>query len=342
MELSFSDANLTTRVELCDISASLRSCSPCRSPRMRNSASRPAATIGRATDADRRSGQASGRPTVLNSRQRPGDRRAVDRSSERSASERSASEQSAIRSTSPTDSDRRLVLSPLGLPPAQRRACRGGNSARCPAWEQKQMPCVGTEADAVMGAQQVPAWEMNNGARCMLDQERDARRSPRRRGRSHYRRPPVVLRAAAVSLLSDVRLRLRRTSVETYVTPPPPEVVPSAATAALPETGFLRLEVEPRQTLQIFVDGLYIGTLADLGDEHRAAPRRAPHRAARSRLSHARSSTRRSFPIARSSIAARSSRCPNAPSTPVHPRHPRHPRHPQAPEAPAGQPNRCT
>ena len=33
------------------------------------------------------------------------------------------------------------------------------------------------------------------------------------------------------------------------------------------ETGFLKLEVEPRQTLQIFVDGLYIGTLPDLGDE---------------------------------------------------------------------------
>ena len=41
------------------------------------------------------------------------------------------------------------------------------------------------------------------------------------------------------------------------VTPPPPE----------PETGFLRLEVEPRHILQVFVDGLYLGTIADLGDD---------------------------------------------------------------------------
>ena len=34
-----------------------------------------------------------------------------------------------------------------------------------------------------------------------------------------------------------------------------------------PETGVLRLEVEPRQAVQVFVDGLYIGTLADVGDE---------------------------------------------------------------------------
>ena len=42
-------------------------------------------------------------------------------------------------------------------------------------------------------------------------------------------------------------------------TPPPPEP-PS-------DTGFLRLEVEPAALLQIYVDGVFVGTPADLGDE---------------------------------------------------------------------------
>jgi hypothetical protein len=49
----------------------------------------------------------------------------------------------------------------------------------------------------------------------------------------------------------------------------------------VPETGFLRLEVEPRHLIQVFVDGLYLGTIADLGDdiELRLGPRRIELRA---------------------------------------------------------------
>ena len=36
--------------------------------------------------------------------------------------------------------------------------------------------------------------------------------------------------------------------------------------------GALRLDVEPKESLQIFVDGVYIGTPADLGDEIELAP----------------------------------------------------------------------
>jgi hypothetical protein len=54
------------------------------------------------------------------------------------------------------------------------------------------------------------------------------------------------------------------TSTTEYVTPPPPEVPPPAPVA---DSGWLQLEVEPRHLLQIFVDGLYVGTPADLGDE---------------------------------------------------------------------------
>jgi len=52
-------------------------------------------------------------------------------------------------------------------------------------------------------------------------------------------------------------------SSTTYETTAPPPVYE----APLPETGVLQLDVEPRQSLQIFVDGLYIGTLADLGED---------------------------------------------------------------------------
>jgi hypothetical protein len=49
----------------------------------------------------------------------------------------------------------------------------------------------------------------------------------------------------------------------------------------MPETGFLRLEIDPQQTVQVFVDGLYMGTLGDLGIELelRLGPRRIELRA---------------------------------------------------------------
>ncbi|HEX8029878.1 MAG TPA: hypothetical protein VF491_15500 [Vicinamibacterales bacterium] len=56
-----------------------------------------------------------------------------------------------------------------------------------------------------------------------------------------------------------------------YETPPPPsEVVvttPEPPEPPLPAMGLLRIEVEPRELLQIFVDGVFVGTPADLGDE---------------------------------------------------------------------------
>ena len=56
-------------------------------------------------------------------------------------------------------------------------------------------------------------------------------------------------------------------------TPPPPEP-PS-------DTGFLRLEVEPAGLLQIYVDGVFIGTPSDLGSdlELRSGPHRIEIRA---------------------------------------------------------------
>ena len=66
---------------------------------------------------------------------------------------------------------------------------------------------------------------------------------------------------------------------EAYVTPPAPTevVVPRAVEPPpppppAPPIGVLRLEVEPRNLLQIFVDGVYVGTPADVGDEIGLSP----------------------------------------------------------------------
>lgn len=56
---------------------------------------------------------------------------------------------------------------------------------------------------------------------------------------------------------------------EHYVTPPPPAKVdtPRAPEPLPAPLGVLRIEVEPRDSLQIFVDDIYVGTPSDLGDE---------------------------------------------------------------------------
>jgi hypothetical protein len=58
-------------------------------------------------------------------------------------------------------------------------------------------------------------------------------------------------------------------TTESYVTPPAPtEVISPGQPQQQPApVGFLRLEVEPRDSIQIFVDGVYIGTAADVGDD---------------------------------------------------------------------------
>ncbi len=67
---------------------------------------------------------------------------------------------------------------------------------------------------------------------------------------SRFRRPRSSSRPRRAS---------RAVTPEPYEPPPPP-------------MGALRLEVEPKESLQIFVDGVYIGTPADLGDEIEIAP----------------------------------------------------------------------
>ena len=64
------------------------------------------------------------------------------------------------------------------------------------------------------------------------------------------------------------------TSTQFVAMPPPPTVpVPvEPQEPPPPPMGALRLDVEPKQSLQIFVDGAFVGTPADLGDEFELAP----------------------------------------------------------------------
>ena len=112
---------------------------------------------------------------------------------------------------------------------------------------------------------QVPAWQTKNPARTLLNQAHDQRRLAKTPRPYHYR-PPVYYPLPPYRYFPLwTTLGYGVASSTTYDTPPPPQAPSTEQPPA--DTGFLRLEVEPRLDLQVFVDGLYIGTMSDLGDE---------------------------------------------------------------------------
>jgi hypothetical protein len=129
-----------------------------------------------------------------------------------------------------------------------------------PAWEKKQTPWWEQRQTPAWERPQVPVSQMNNVARFMLDQERDARRLAKNPRPVHpiYRpgfgRPPIYYPLPPYGYYFPFTTYGYGASTVTteQVAPPPPE----------PETGFLRLDL-----LQVFVDGLYLGTIDDLGDD---------------------------------------------------------------------------
>ena len=153
----------------------------------------------------------------------------------------------------------------LGLPPVQPQPLPAWERPQTPWWERQgppawERPTVG-----------LPAWQTTP---TMLDQQQRARnnikRGNHRPGNGYiyvvpgYRYFPYTLPGVT----------------EAYVTPPAPnEVVvtrpvepPPPPAPPPPPIGVLRLEVEPRNAIQIFVDGVYIGTPADVGDELGLSP----------------------------------------------------------------------
>ena len=115
----------------------------------------------------------------------------------------------------------------------------------------------------------------------MLDQQRTQQQiqqqirhgqvSPRQR--SHYYQPGIVYVLPTYGYAGIP-------VATTYETTPPQPAMPIAP-HPMPEPeprvplGALRLEVEPRESLQIFMDGVFVGTPADLGDELEMVP--GPH-----------------------------------------------------------------
>ncbi|MBY0495076.1 MAG: hypothetical protein K2Y23_12770 [Cyanobacteria bacterium] len=162
----------------------------------------------------------------------------------------------------------------MGLPPAQPAPQPWWEQRQTPWWEQKRVPS--------WEQKQVPVWEQKNPARVILDQERDARRLARTPQSHHRSQPPIVYALPPYRYFApNPTLSYGVMPPTTYPAPAPPMTVAPAPPPAGEAVGWLRLEVEPRDTLQIFVDGLFVGTPDDLGDEFelRPGPRRIELRA---------------------------------------------------------------
>jgi hypothetical protein len=146
------------------------------------------------------------------------------------------------------------------------------NSNRTPAWEQNRVPAWEQKQTPWWERQSQPSWErqqVHQPSWARDIKEAQDRRLGKTTSRPRQNQPVVVY------VLPPNRVYPYNSlySSTTYVTPPPADIVTMYPPPAAPPppaeitTGFLRLEVEPRALLQVFVDGLYIGSLADLGDE---------------------------------------------------------------------------
>lgn len=196
---------------------------------------------------------------------RRSDRGADNRgNNERRAEPRSSGDQRQTSTTNPNTTG----LSPLGLPPAPQRPI--------PAWEQKQMPWWERQGPPAWERPTVPplsvgppAWQ---GSPTMIDQRRAL-------NNKRYNHRPNNGYIYVVPGYGYYPYTLPGVT-EAYVTPPAPTevVVPRQDEPPLPPSpppppiGVLRLEVEPRNLIQIFVDGVYIGTPSDVGDELGLSP----------------------------------------------------------------------
>lgn len=116
----------------------------------------------------------------------------------------------------------------------------------------------------------MPAWETNGFPAAFNNPGGRNSDGTHGNGRAHRNsRPPVVYVLPPYRYFpNDSIYSYGVSSSTTIATPPPPNVV--SMTPPPPEpvtTGFLTLDVEPRESVQVFVDGYFIGNLADLGNE---------------------------------------------------------------------------
>jgi hypothetical protein len=157
-------------------------------------------------------------------------------------------------------------LSPIGLPPA--------SAPRTPSWEQKQTPWWERQAPPAWERPDASRWQQPNQVRTAPNDDRDRRwRDDDNSGTHRQNRrsdPPTVI---IVPRYGYFPYTFPGTN-QFVVTPPPPNEIVVQRPVEPPSvpTGVLRLEVEPKELLQVFVDGVYIGTPADLGDEIALTP----------------------------------------------------------------------
>ena len=161
------------------------------------------------------------------------------------------------------------------------------STAQSPSWEQHQSPWW--ERQGPPSWEQptnsrftvpLPNWATTLNGRALMDRDKQIQQNAQRPGqwqngvtrRGNGRRQYQPM---AVYLLPDYRYFSNSipTTNQFYVTPPPPtSVTPGVPEPPVVPLGALRLEVEPRALLQIFVDGAYVGTPTDVDDEVELTP----------------------------------------------------------------------
>ncbi|MEO7158384.1 MAG: hypothetical protein ABI039_12525 [Vicinamibacterales bacterium] len=169
-----------------------------------------------------------------------------------------------------------LGLPAIGLPPAnslpywEQKRVPAWEQKQVPAWEQKQVPSWERPHMAPFDLRQIPGWEQGNVARGLLDQQKNQRPIGNdRRGSKYYNKPSMVYIVPPYYGGFYPNAFLPGTQYVESPAPPNEVVVtrPYPSEPPPPSMGALRIEVEPKELLQIFVDGVYVGTPADLGDE---------------------------------------------------------------------------
>jgi len=327
MEVSFSDANLTTRVEavrnICFVAILI--------------------AVPVVADAQQRVAAARGNPpaqTQASSSPSPEERRP-----ERSAGERRNHDQ---RQRQPQPEQQRpssglspigLGLSPIGLPPAPAPTTPWWERQGPPAWERRQIPEWERKQSPSWERPQIDPWLSMNPSKVILEQERNARRLAKNHPSHPIHRPslPPLIYALPPYRYFPINSTLGYGVTEYPISdaPPPPQAPP------MPETGFLRLEIEPQQPVQVFVDGLYIGTLGDLGIELelRLGPRRIELRAPGYRTLVFDTQIAFDRMVIYRGALERVEDAPNAPDAPAPqaPQAPQAPKAPQAPQAPGSR-----
>lgn len=149
----------------------------------------------------------------------------------------------ASPSSTTTTSTAPGTLPPIGLPPVVRPAV--------PAWEQKQVPWWERQTVPAWERPSLPPWERPQAPPQVTSPKRgDDHNAPR-----DYRFRPGTWPGGPIL----------------YVVPPV-STPPAPAASTTPPPGALRIEVEPRAIVQVFVDEVFVGSPEDHGGRLELAP----------------------------------------------------------------------